>query len=353
MKLSPSRPVVLYTATASTSKLLRSKSDGLVHFVECPRDFEGVQRNLAESALGIWVRQDSVVGKGVLERFPGLKFVATSTTSTVHIDHLLTAALGIRILHLEPEDTGLQEITSTVDHTWALILHCHGKVEDAIVSVRNGVWRSGEIVRDSQLKSLVLGVVGLGRIGMRVASVGKAFGMHVVGHDPSSSARGAAEASGIEMVNSIEEVFRASNLIALHASSGRENWGLVSKKVLAQAQGVALFNTSRGEIVDEYAVVKALERGNLAGYHTDVAQFENQGVDLADSLLFKAMKRGLNITLTPHVAGASRDAMELAEEIILQKIRATVLALGKENFQNGPSVETTYYGVKDDEEFLL
>lgn len=269
---------------------------------------------------GLWVRQDVLVSADLVKDLPKLEFVASTTTSILHIDTGALESRGIGILHLESGDPGLENITSTVDHTWALIFHVHGKLSPGIEAVNLGLWSNDIPRRERQLSASVLGVVGLGRVGLQVAKVGKAFGMRVVGFDISADAVFAAEKGGIQIANSLNQVFSESDYVSLHASGTQENFELVDDKILQRAQGVELFNTARGELVDENAVVQSLKSGGLAGYHADVAQFENTTGDLAGSVIYKGLKDGLKITLTPHVGGSTADAMVLAEEIVELKI---------------------------------
>lgn len=328
-KMSPSNPngTLLVTPKACTSEILVQKVSALFNFQRWDESSGIVTHDLG-SVTGIWVRQDTVVNRAVLEGFPNLKFVASTTTSVVHIDKYALAARGVALINLVSGDTGLNSITSTVDHTWALIFHVHGKVAQALKCVRGGRWDNSELIRKYQLSSLALGIIGAGRIGFQVAQVGQAFGMRVNIYDPSERAQDAANSAGMLVFQSMQELFENSNYVSIHATGSDENFAMVDNRILESASGVHIFNTARGELVDETAVVACLQNGQLSGYHTDVLISENNGESIEDSPIYKGFQSGLPITLTPHIGGSSLDSMMMAEEIICRKIERLMLREG-------------------------
>ncbi len=310
----------LVTPTGCTNRASLVRLSRLANFNHWSGSSELPQGVDAEEVSGLWVRQDTVVSEQLLKEFPKLRFVATTTTSTVHIDSRALSWRNITLINLDQETHGLAKITSTVDHTWALILHAHGNVTPASKSVFSGDWNGDSFIRSRQLSSLKLGVIGLGRIGMQVAEIGQSFGMEVWALEKEKDKSTAAESRGILVANTLSQIFEQCDYVTLHASSDPENFNMVSKKILNLAKGVRLFNTARGELVDESGVVESLRAGVLKSYSADVAQFENARFSLGESILFRGMREGLDITLTPHVGGSSADAMAMAEEIILDKI---------------------------------
>lgn len=321
------KATVLVTPTACSSKNVFRELSDLV----APHELEvlgNTDESVLANAIGIWVRQDTLVDSKLLDRLPNIRFVATTTTSVVHVNTETLRARGISLLHLTRRDSRLNSITSTVDHTWAMILHLHGRVAKAHDSAQKGRWTRDGLIRDAQLSSLTLGVVGAGRIGFRVANVGLAFGMRVCIFDPSEPVKQAAKAAGMAVCKSLDELFGESNYVSLHATSSPGNFSMINRKVLERGTKVQLFNTARGELVDEQAVIESLREAHLSGYHTDVLVSENQADGIAFSPIYTGLKEGLPITLTPHIGGSSLDAMEIAESIILNKIIAFLKAPG-------------------------
>lgn len=311
---------VLITPTACSSEAVFRQFSKLVKVHRWNKTSQ-ISESISNQVVGIWVRQDTLVDQVLLDCFPNLKFVASTTTSKVHIDQDALQAREVVLLSLAPGDAELGLITSTVDHTWALILHVHGRVAQAHEQVRLGHWSIEGLTRKSQLSSMSLGVIGAGRIGFQVATIGKAFGMMVYVYDTSERVQVAAKAAGMGVLQSLEELFEASDYVSLNATSSTENFNMIGSRILEHSAGVNLFNTARGELVDEEAVISSLHKGQLYGYHSDVLVAENTANRLEDSPIYRGMHAGLPITLTPHVAGSSADAMAIAEAIILRKIQ--------------------------------
>ena len=311
---------ILVTPTACSSEAVFGQFTKLVNVHRWNKTSQ-ISKSISNQVVGIWVRQDTLVDQVLLNCFPNLKFVASTTTSIVHIDQDALRAREIILLNLAPGDDGLDLITSTVDHTWALILHVHGRVAKAHECVRLGHWSTEGLTRESQLSSLALGVIGAGRIGFQVATIGKAFGMTVNIHDPSERVQVAAKAAGMGVVQPLEELFEASDYVSLHATSSVENFKMLDSRIFDRSTGVHLFNTARGELVDEEAVIASLHKGQLSGYHSDVLVAENSEDRLEDSPIYRGIHQGLPITLTPHLGGSSADAMAIAEGIIFRKIQ--------------------------------
>ncbi len=167
-----------------------------------------------------------------------------------------------------------------------------------------------------QAEGLRLGVVGLGRIGGRVARVGQALGMDVVGYDPYLSAAGAAPL-GIPLLTTLEELLSSVDVVSLHLPISDDTRGLMNAERFALMKpGAILINTARGSLVDENALLAALESGYLAGAGLDVFHPEPPPPD--HPLLQRS-----DVIATPHIGGvtlASKD--RLWREAIAQALQA-------------------------------
>ena len=155
------------------------------------------------------------------------------------------------------------------------------------------------------LSRLKLGIIGHGRLGRRVARYGAAFDMAVRYHDPF------AEADGItERAERLEELVAWADVISLHVPALPETEDLISAEILSHFKPGSLFiNTARAELVDEAALLAALETGHIAGYGADVLEGEF-GLDFkaAEHPLVRHAQNHDNVLLTPHIAGSTHDA---------------------------------------------
>lgn len=159
-----------------------------------------------------------------------------------------------------------------------------------------------------------LGILGCGRLGSIVAEYGRAFRMHVVGHD-----RRSVVLPEVEMV-SYDDLLRKSDVLTIHIHLTEENRGLVDRESLRKMKpGAILINTSRGAIVDEEALLEALENGRLAAAGLDVVEGEWRD-DLADHPLIRYARSHENLIVTPHVGGVTFESQAMAYTAAAQKI---------------------------------
>jgi phosphoglycerate dehydrogenase-like enzyme len=242
-----------------------------------------VQR-LAPYDAVVLMRERTAMPAQVLERLPRLRLVVTTGRRNPVLDVGAARRRGVVVCN-----TGSPS-GSTVEHTWALLLGlCRHLVEEAN-NVSEGRWQS-TIGHD--LAGRTLGVLGLGRIGTRVAEVGRAFGMDVVAWSRSLTAERAA-AAGVTALG-FDEVLRAAEVVTLHLVLGEETRGLVDARALGLMRpGALLVNTSRGPIVDTDALLAALASGHLGGAAVDVFDTE----PLPDD---HPMRRTPRLLATPHV----------------------------------------------------
>ncbi|BBX06814.1 D-2-hydroxyacid dehydrogenase family protein [Mycolicibacterium aichiense] len=194
------------------------------------------------------MRERTPLPRSIIERLPNLKMIASTGPFNASIDMAAVDDHGIHV------GTTGGTVASTVELTWALILAGARNLVTEARSVRDGGWQTGV---GRELSGRVLGVLGLGRIGARVARIGEAFGMDVIAWSENLTPEAAAEA-GATYVGK-DELFSRSDVLTIHMKLSERSTGLVGAAELAQMKPTALLvNTSRGPIVDEAALVHAL-----------------------------------------------------------------------------------------------
>lgn len=316
-----SRPLLLVTPWACRDL---TRFEGLGDYVELCRlnvpDLTQTDWDSADRVVGLWINFDSRVSEGVLERFPHLKFIATSSTGINHIDLDGVESRGISLVRLDPDDPSVQLITSTVELTWALVLEQFAKVSLAHSSVLRGEWNRQTHERSRQLSSQTFGVIGFGRVGSRVASIASAFGMEVVVSEIDEKKRDFVRLQGWRPM-SLEDLCLHSDWVSIHASAGENCNPLVTRDLLEKVTPFHLINTSRGSLVDELAVVEGLRSGVLLSYSADVLSFET-GDDqhMESSPVWREAQVDQRIVLSPHIGGATVEAYEIAEAQIYRDI---------------------------------
>ncbi|MGH9057728.1 MAG: D-2-hydroxyacid dehydrogenase family protein [Acidimicrobiales bacterium] len=236
------------------------------------------------------MRERTPFSRTVLGRLPDLRLLVTTGMRNASIDLEAAAGAGVMVC-----GTGGSS-SATAELAWGLLLCLarHVVVEDR--AVRAGAWQSTVGV---DLDGKTLGVVGLGRLGSRVARYGVAFGMEVVAWSPHLTAERAAQ-FGARLVDKAG-LFASSDFVSLHVVLGPGTVGLVGEAELRTMQpGAYLVNTSRGPVVDEGALLRALEEGWIAGAGLDV--FDREPLPEDDPL-----RSAPRCVLTPHVGYVTLD----------------------------------------------
>jgi D-3-phosphoglycerate dehydrogenase len=213
-----------------------------------------------------------------------------------NIDVAAAAELGITVTYVP--DYCMQEVS---DHAMALLLALARKVPQSNALVQAGRWEMPAVVPIHRLAGRVLGLVGFGNIPRELAPKAKAFRLRVVAHDPYVSQQ-VLDAAGVERV-SFDQLLEISDFVSIHAPLLSATRGLFNAEVFRKMKkGARLINTARGPLVDEDALVAALDSGQLAGAALDVVAVEPLPKDS------KLIGRD-NVILTPHTAFYSVEAL--------------------------------------------
>jgi phosphoglycerate dehydrogenase-like enzyme len=227
----------------------------------------------------------------LLQRLPNLRLLITTGPRNASIDGEAAQRLGITVCGTRSSGYATAELAM------ALILALARGLPAETASMRAGGWQVG-LGRD--LAGAVLGVVGLGRLGSRLARLGQAFGMTTIAWSQNLTEAAAAEV-GARRVDKAE-LFRHADFISVHLQLSARTRGLIGAAELALMQPDAcLVNTSRGPIVDEDALVDALQSGRIAGAALDVYDREPLPRD-------HRLRRVPNLLLTPHIGYVTRES---------------------------------------------
>jgi glycerate dehydrogenase len=265
-----------------------------------------VVERLADAAIAITNKVR--ITAAAIERLPALKLVAVAATGTDVIDKAACAAHGIAVSNIRG-----YAVNTVPEHTFALILALRRNVVAYRESVLAGRWQqSGRFcffdhpIRD--LAGARLGLIGEGVLGQRVAEIGKAFGMQ-----PLFAAHKGSSGLG-PLYTPWQEVLETSDVITLHSPLTPATRGMLAMPEFeAMKRRPLIVNTARGGLVDEAALVRALDAGLISGAGFDVVDGEPPA---PDNPLLRAAARH-NVILTPHVAWASDEAQQtLADQLI-------------------------------------
>jgi D-3-phosphoglycerate dehydrogenase len=247
----------------------------------------------------ILVSGGAVIDDSVLDQLRNVRFLLRPYVGYDDIDVEAVTRHGIVFANVP--DAFIEEVAN---HTLALILAVNRRLVEADAFVKSGRWSAGErnranVIPIRRTSVLTLGLVGFGGIARLVVDRAKPFGFRIVAADPFVSPE-VAEAMGVTML-SLDEVLAESDIVSLHVFLNKETRGLIGAQKLALMKPDAyLVNTSRGPVVDEAALVAALQNGRLAGAGLDV--FEVEPMAASSPLLSMP-----NVLLTPHIASYSEE----------------------------------------------
>jgi phosphoglycerate dehydrogenase-like enzyme len=271
------------------------------------------------------MRERTPFPRALLERLPNLRLIATTGMWNAAIDIEAAKERGIIVC-----GTGAVA-HSTAELTWALILGLVRNIPAEYNSVRNGGW---QVSVGGDLNGRTLGLLGLGRLGLQVAGIGRAFGMKPIAWSQNLTSE-KAEAGGVRLVSK-EALFRESDVLSLHVVLSDRTRGLVGAPELKLMKPTAyLINSSRGPIVDEAALIETLKAGRIAGAALDVFEPE----PLAPDHPFRTLP---NVLATPHIGYVSEDTYRYfwgdTVENILAYLAGTPIRIIEDSWIRSPYV---------------
>jgi len=271
--------------TVADWSLLAERVELTAHRTHYAEDDELVAA-IGDCEIVVAMRERTPFGRARLERLPQLRLLVTTGMRNASIDVAAAAERGIVVCGTPTTGQPAAELT------WALILALLRRLPQESAALRaGGPWQT---TLGHDLAGKTLGVVGLGKLGTRVAAVGRAFGMDVVAWSPNLTAERCA-AAGVAFAGSLGALLEAADVVTLHLVLGPRTQGLLGAQELRRMKRSAvLINTSRGPLVDEAALVDALTAGTIAGAGLDV--FDVEPLPAGHPL-----RRLPNVVATPHL----------------------------------------------------
>ena len=252
----------------------------------------------------ILIRSQTAIDKKFLSKAPNLQLVVTATSGFDHIDWRACAEKKITVAYT-PEANANSTAELTIFLASALLRKTLSQMDNA----RAGKWREG-LKRGEALEGKTLGIVGLGRVGQRVARLAKAYDMKIVAHDPYVELEAF---DGIERLAYVE-LLRAADIVTLHVPLTKRTKHMINLATLEEMpSGSYIINASRGPCIDESEVLVALRKSHLAGVAFDVLERE-------PPLASNELLRHPNALLTPHVGAFTHQAFERASNAAVSRV---------------------------------
>lgn len=264
----------------------------------------------------LWVRLRHFIDAEVMEAAPRLQAIVSPTTGLNHIDLAEAKRRDIRVFSLRGEIAFLKDIRATAEHTIGLIFGLLRHLPAATTHVRSGGWNR-DLFSGRELHQKTVGVVGYGRLGRIVARYLKVFEARVLASDPAASPENIEEDVTLLPLSSLLE---QSDIVTLHVNLCAATQGFFGVRQFENIkEGAWFINTSRGELLDENALLASLESGRLSGAALDVLCNE-RSAGMANHPLVEYAAAHDNLLITPHLGGGTFESMQKTEVFLAQRV---------------------------------
>jgi len=262
------------------------------------------------------IRVETRIDKELIDQTKKLKIIGIATTGLDHIDVNYAQQKGIKIISLKGEREFLENVNASVEHTFALMLSLIRKIPWVFEEAKKERWVRSSFF-GTELNGKTLGIIGFGRLGSKISEIAKGFGMRVIVSDPYVD---------VKQVG-LGTIFKSSEIIVICATLTPETENMIGFKEFRQMKRKPiLINIARGKIINEKALLEALNNNQISGAAIDVLSKETE-VDnpLLNNPLIEYMNKHNNLIITPHLGGATFESMEATGMFIAKKVKECVV----------------------------
>lgn len=265
----------------------------VVHYMPPYPSAEAVAARTAEVAADAILTRQGPVGAAAMDASARLRIIARHGVGVDDVDLAAARARGLMVTRAPGSNT-----SAVAEHTLALLLALAKDLRPLGASIEGGAWR-GAATRVRDIAGLRLGLIGFGAIGRAVAALAQPFGIAVSAFDPAAT----GDFGAVRPVASLAALMAESDAVSVHCPANPATHHLIDAAALAlMPPGGYVLNTARGGIIDEAAVLAALDSGHLAGAALDVFEHEPPPAD-------HPLRRHPRVLVTPHVAGVTEGSL--------------------------------------------
>ena len=293
------------------SEILRARGFRVKHS-------DKILRQEYDEVIAIFTKVSFVLNETFLKQFINLKFIVTPSTGTDTIKLSKEQSSMVDLITLRDDKRTLESFFSTREVFFWLLISLLRNTHSGSKIVEGGVW-DRNLHFGENVYGKTLGILGFGRIGRHIADVAKSMGMKVKAFDINPLA---TKNINEFQFKSIDHFLSDLNVLSVNIDDRPSNQFFVNSHLISKLpdRGAYLINTSRGSLVDEYAIIKGLKHGQILGYGTDVLAGEGSEVNwLTKNKLWIEMNKGrYNIIITPHLGGATKENIVKAELSVIK-----------------------------------
>jgi D-3-phosphoglycerate dehydrogenase / 2-oxoglutarate reductase len=299
---------LLIAADVDASLRERAARDGRFEILDHPVRTEDELAAVVGECEILVTRSYNRVTKRVIDHAPRLELIAQGTSGTDNIDSDTARERGIAIVSLPGENAN-----AVAELVIGFMIALTRTVPGSTRELAAGIWNRYDCSTRHELRHFLLGIVGLGQVGSRVAKLSKAFGMDVQAYDPYLSEKDFEDRGAIR-VDSLEALLRSSDIVTLHVPLTWETRRMVHRENIAVVRrGTFLINAARGEVLEQAAALEALASNHLGGLALDVFDPEPPAHGFPDDP---------RLILTPHIGGCTNEAKAAIGAKLYEKICA-------------------------------
>ncbi|MBK8567482.1 MAG: hydroxyacid dehydrogenase [Saprospiraceae bacterium] len=275
-------------------------------------------KEVFEQYDAFWFRLGFRITADLYSQKTRCKVIATPVTGIDHIDEEACRQWGICIVSLRGETAFLREVRATAELTLALTLALLRSLVPAANEAMQGLWRR-DLFRGQEVYRKTVGIVGMGRLGRITAGYFEAMGAKVIGYDIREDFP-----KDYERAENLEALIEAADIVSLHVSYNPTTYHLLNKAMFHHfTNKKILVNTARGNVVDETALLTALQEGRLGGAALDVVQ--NEADFSPNNPLVAYALQHQNLLIVPHIGGNTFESFEKTERFIAGKMKEALL----------------------------
>tara|TARA_Y100001972_G_scaffold74855_1_gene90997 strand:+ start:540 stop:1472 length:933 start_codon:yes stop_codon:yes gene_type:complete len=257
-------------------------------------------------------KQNFILDESILEG-SSIKGINTASTGMNHIDLNFCEKNNIEVWSLKDDYELINDLPSTSELAFGLMMSLMRNIPKSFHSVKDGNWDYEPYV-GHQIKGKTIGIIGYGRLGKIMCDLFYGWGVKLLSTDPYERI---TTARGVPLIELLEE----SDVVFLHTHVTEETRGMVDEEFLSyMKEGSYLINTSRGELVDERAIIDSLEVGHLKGYGTDVISDEFGDIQNSELIDF-SINPNNNVVITPHIGGMTIEGQTKAYNWAVRKFK--------------------------------
>jgi D-3-phosphoglycerate dehydrogenase / 2-oxoglutarate reductase len=295
---------LIVVADPIDASAIRALSEGPCRVVDASAGAAALAPHVGEM-WGLIVRSRTQVDRALFDRAPKLRIVARAGVGVDNIDMPVATEHGVRVVNAPTAAT-----TSVAELSLAFYLWLTRELSGPVAATRAGTWKRG--THGHEISGRTVGFVGYGRIARETAVRAKACGMTAIAHDPFVP----SAPDGTRMV-SLEELLKTADIVSLHAALTKENHHLLNAERFAlMKRGALVVNVARGALVDEAALLAALESKQVGGAALDVYE--------AEPPTRKALLEHPNVIPTPHLGASTHEAQARAGAMVVAEVLRAV-----------------------------